>query len=389
MEVLLFSLESINNAGDEILRTTTEFIIGSCKTNCNISSVQLMPMWKDVQGLSKVSWTLGTFIRKCSKLIPFHNMSYRIRNAAFVIAYKNIFQRQIKNADKVILPIGMLKYSTQNFSYVFYMITSLCSKYGKPVLMSGMSPEKGKADDWRYQQLVNAVNAPSVKMITTRDGEGGVRIIMNEYLQRDIPCDYVGDPALWIPETYRINHKSERASTPIVGINIIRKGIFKDYNKSLSDDGLMDIYIGLIAELNKRGWKWKLFCNGIRRDWEVVQELKSRLSIPDDKICKVPQNGDEFVRMITQFDAVFGARLHSCITSVSLGIPVAGFVWDDKLKYFSETMGISQFFFNPSDMTAIKVSVALEQAMEYDFNFPNRDRYKQKTKESIIKFIES
>ena len=91
--------------------------------------------------------------------------------------------------------------------------------------------------------------------------------------------------------------------------------------------------------------------------------------------------------MISQYDAVFGARLHTCITSVSLSVPIVGFVWDDKIKYFSETMGIENFFFHPSDMTAEKVVKALDEAMSFQIDISNREKYKHKTMESIRTFL--
>lgn len=100
------------------------------------------------------------------------------------------------------------------------------------------------------------------------------------------------------------------------------------------------------------------------------------------------EDGKAFVEMISNFEVVFGARLHACITSVAIGVPVVGFIWENKLKYFSETMGISQFFFQPKDMTAERIINRMEEAMQFDFDFRNKERYKQKTKESFIKFIE-
>lgn len=386
--VLLFSLESINNAGDEILRVTTEYLIKQI-SSCRILRIQLKPRKEDMHGLNRLCWYLGTILRKISKFIPNLNLSYRVKNLGYVVAYNELFKTTIKEVDKVILPIGMLKYSTQDFSYVFNMITSICSKLGKPVLMSGMSPEIENNNDWRYKQLVSAVNESSVKMITTRDGQKGVDIILSQYLKRAIPCDYVGDPALWIPETYNLKRCIKKAYPPTIGINIIRNGIFKDYNKSFTDDELFELYSELIRLLDEKGWSWKVFCNGIKSDWKVIEHIASVLNIQTDRICPIPQNGNEFVNMISHFDAVFGARLHTCITSVSLSIPVVGFVWDDKIKYFSETMGIERFFFHPSNMTAEIVVNALESAMTFKIDVSNRERYKQKTLESIHNFIDN
>ena len=384
--ILLFSLESINNAGDEILRVTTEYLIKQVST-CKIIRIQLRPGKGDLHGLNRLCWFLGAILRKLSKFIVIPDLSYRLRNLGYIVAYNRVFQKTVKEADKVILPIGMLKYSTQDFSYVFNLITSICSKFGKPVLMSGMSPEVENLNDWRYKQLVNAVNASSVKMITTRDGQKGVDVIMSQYLSRAIPCDFVGDPALWIPETYNVKRCKTKSSLPTIGINIIRNGIFEDYNKSFTDDKLFVLYSELIRQLDEKRWGWKLFCNGIKSDWKVIERIASMLNIQAERICPIPQNGEEFVKMISHFDAVFGARLHTCITSVSLSIPVVGFIWDDKLKYFSETMGISQFFFQPSEMTAEKIVAKLEEALDYNYDFENRDNYKQKTKESIRHFL--
>lgn len=389
MKILLFSLESINNAGDEILRVTTEYLINDVSKDSVIALMQLTPRWKDISGLSRIYWIVGTSLRKISKLIPFSNLSYRVRNIAYVISYKRLFKSKISKVEKVILPIGMLKYSTQNFSYVFHLIISLCDSFRIPVLMSAMSPEKDNCKDWRFRQLVSAVNLPSVKMITTRDGQKGVDIIKSAYLSRDIYCDYVGDPALWIPEVYNVSHEKEYTSSPLIGINVVRKGIFSDYNKSYSDEELQNIYIELIQLIESKGWRWKLFCNGMKRDWYVVQQLASVLNVSQEKIADLPRNGKELVKIISQFDIIFGARLHACLTSVSLGIPVIGFIWDDKLKYFSETMGISHFFFQPQDMTADKIISRMEEALEYNFDYENRDKYKQKTKESIKTFLVS
>lgn len=386
--ILLFSLESINNAGDEILRVTTEYLIRQVSSS-DVQHVQLKPRKVDFHGAKRICWYIGAVLRRISTFMPLSNMSFRLKNAGYVIAYKSYFWGKIRKVNKVILPIGMLKYSTQDFSYLFNLITTICSKLNKPVLMSGMSPEMGNPNDWRYRQLVKAVNASSVKMITTRDGQKGVDIIKSQYLKRDIPCDYVGDPALWIPETYKVKRCESKAPVPIIGVNIIRKGIFEDYNKSYTDNKLFTLYSDLLRQIEAKGWGWKLFCNGMKKDWEVIKDLTSFLNVGDEKKCPIPSNGDEFVTMVSTFDAVFGARLHSCITSVSLGVPVVGFIWDEKIKNFSETMKADDFFFKPSDMTAEKVVNALEMAMNSQIDTSIKDKYKQKTLESIRYFIES
>ena len=124
------------------------------------------------------------------------------------------------------------------------------------------------------------------------------------------------------------------------------------------------------------------------QDIAVIKELHSILNFSYDHILNQPDNTNEFVEMIREFDAVFGARLHSCITSVALGIPVVGFIWDNKIKYFAETMKRQSFFFEPKDMSADNILYAMEKAMESEYDFKNIDYLKNKTRSSIRKFLE-
>lgn len=388
--ILLISLESINNVGDELLRVTTEHILrSSLPINVEIEVAQLKPVFSYIKKTYKFRWFVSAAINKVLNRLRLKKC-YRIKNQFYRIAYKRYYEDRIKNTDYIVLPVGMLKYSTQDFGYLFHMINKLATKYNKPVLMSAMSPQDANDRDWRYHQLVEAVNMPSVRMVTTRDGQKGVDIIRKDYIKREISCDYVGDPALWVPECYGIEQKKKRGviEKPYVGINIIREGLFEDYNKSFTDEKMFQLYVQLVKLVNAKGWRWAVYTNGMASDWAVLRKLQQYIGFSDEHIIPQYTSAKDYVAKITEFDAVFGARLHACITSVAIGVPVVGFIWENKLKYFSDTMGISQFFFSPQDMNAERIVNKMEEAMQYDFDFENRDRYKQKTIESFKKFIE-
>lgn len=91
--------------------------------------------------------------------------------------------------------------------------------------------------------------------------------------------------------------------------------------------------------------------------------------------------------MISGFKAIFGARLHACITAVSLGIPVSGLLWDDKLEFFSRTMKIRQYFSEVKELDSCMVVDKIESAIKHDLDIDNIDYYKQKTLMSIKKFV--
>lgn len=388
MKILLVSLESIDNIGEELLRKTTEYLVRQSCMDVNICIAQFKPSRRLIPFIYSVDYCIGAILWKFFSIFR-GNISYKFKNVTYLIKYSRYFSSKIRQSDKIILSIGMIKYGTQDFSYVFHLINKLATKYGKPVMMSAMSPQSADKSDWRYHHLVEAVNMPAVKMLTTRDGEDGLEILKSDYLLRAICCDYVGDPALWIPEVYGEIKKNTCNPIPYVGINIIRRGIFDDYNKAMSDDELINTYGQLICLLKAKGWKWSVFTNGMKRDVEVLRELQSQIDIPESNVSPVCEDGLNYSKMISSFDVVFGARLHACITSVAVGTPVVGFIWENKLKYFSKTMGISDFFFQPSEMTAEKILNKMEEALVFNFDFVNRDSFKMKTKESIGKFIQS
>ena len=313
-------------------------------------------------------------------------MNYKIRNVAYIIQYYRYFWKRIKDADFVILPIGMLKYSTQNMSYVFHLINRIASSVHKPVLMSAMSIEKPDADDWRFHQLVNAVNMCSVKTITTRDGMYGLERLRRYYVKNDdIFIDYVGDPALWVPDTYNIQRISDSKK---VGVNLIRKNIYQSYKEGfVSEENMLKFYEEIIRELESRGYDWELFCNGMECDYSAGLELLEKMNLPQTKLAPLPKTGKELASLISGYKCVFGARLHACITSFSFGIPVVGLLWDNKLDFFSKTMDIRNFFIEIDGLNGKNVVDKMERAMLHTYDFHKRNEYKQKTLSTIRNFI--
>lgn len=391
--IVIFSLENINNAGEELLGTTTEWIIKQVDSERHqIKRIQFYPKWQDMPYKYKIDFFIGNIFKWISLRLKGKDLEYKLRNLCYILQYKRYFMEEIKNASYIIYAIGMLKYSTQNFSYIYKLINTIASKYNIPVLMSAMSIEKRNDKDWRFHQLVGAVNMPCVKMITTRDGNDGLARLHKDYIhQHNICTDFVGDPALWIPEVYNIKkmiHNDNKKK--VVGIGLIRKGIYNDYHEeNFSDEQMQNLYVEIITELECRGYDWFLFCNGIKSDMSFGEKLLLDYSLPKTKLLSAPRSAEELLKIIINCDAIFGARLHACISSVALGIPVVGLLWDNKLDYFSRTMGIRQFFLSAMDLSGQNVVDKLESAMNYQFDQKSRDLYKQKTKECINLFMKN
>ena len=384
MNIGLIYVGSIENMGDEILFEVTKYLILQ-QSYTRIKCIELNPKYLSNK-LDTVIYGGGYSLLAFIGYYGFRkDYRYKLINYAYQLKLRKFFSKQFKDLDAIVFSVGMLKFSTQDFSFIFSVISKIAEEKGIPIFLSAMSIERENTSDWRYHQLVNVVNSPCIKMITTRDGMKGVEILAKDYMRKD-HVDYVGDPALWIPECYGI---TKQASSTTVGINVIRKNIYKDYGFDFSGKQLLDMYISIIRELEKRNIDYILFCNGMKEDYSFGKAIIKEANLPSSKLLMPPTSAKELVSMISGFKAVFGARLHACITAFSLDVPVVGLLWDNKLRYFSETMGIEEFFCELSELDGKIIVDKIERAMSFRYDDENRQYYKRKTEESLKNFISS
>lgn len=385
MNIGIFSLETINNAGDEILGETTQWLVHQNADKVNVRRIQFSPDKHLLIGEYPVQLFFCKIIRIFADIFPQGNFKYKLLNAAYKIKLSRYYHDEMKQLDGVITAIGMLKFTTQNFSYLYDLLLKEAGKLQLPVMISAASIAEKNDEDWRCEQLKEVVKSPSLKIITTRDGRQGLDRLKKEYpVRSDVFCDYAGDPALWIPDAYNVR---KAAGKHCIGINLIRSDIYLSYGGHTSEDELMEFYENLISNLLQKNEPFKLFCNGITSDYEVGKKLLQRLSLSDDYLCPKPENSKQFFSEISQFDIVFGARLHACLTSYALDIPVVGLLWDDKLRFFSDNAGIKNYFLEENQLIGEKAAELLINSRKYDYDHNIRDHYKNRTKESIGKFL--
>ena len=391
--ICVLSLESINNAGDEILGSTTKWLIEKAVNNIlddvRVVKIELYPKWNVAFGEKYfLDSLISRLLRKIERVCWGQIDSPKVDSFLHKVRYWRYFKHELKKADSVILALGMLKYKAQAFSYQdtnynIEIINRILSLGNIPLMMSAMSIADPDEADWRYNKLVFAANMSAVKMITTRDGIEGENKLKKFYIRSNIQTDYVGDPALWIPECYGVSKKEE---SDLVGIGLVRKDIFDDYSEKGRVD-LLAVYVDFLTELTRRGVKWVLFCNGIESDYAFGQEIVKKMNLPKESLLRKPQCAEELINDISQFSAVFGARLHACITAVSLGIPVTGMLWDPKLYYFAKTMKILPFFTNLENMNGKYLADRFIDAMNSKVNYNARDEFKERTYQAFYRYL--
>jgi polysaccharide pyruvyl transferase WcaK-like protein len=385
--IALVGLNNFNNMGDQIIAETMQFLVQKNREDeIETYFVDISPYDSFCKVHLPVRFKYFNLIRKFEQIIKDHIKSERIIYSVQYLSWKiklfRYYKQQLKNADAVIFSGGgFIKYRTQELNYLVDMITKIAMDMGIPVMMSAMGVEGYSPTDIRCQKLKKAINRPCVKVITTRDNLP----LLNEYyiVNKSIITELVGDPAFFIPECYQIKKKESN----IVGLGVIRSDIFLKYGINFTEDDVMNLYQNIIKELENRNIDWRIFSNGLSSDYQFGIKLLESLGIDNSKYMYLPNNSNELVNIISEFDAIIGARLHACITAYSLDIPAVGLVWNEKLELFGELIGKHEDYINVDQLDAENIVNILEKKRYDYYDVKQRCKLKKLTEKYIDVFI--
>ena len=263
---------------------------------------------------------------------------------------------QVRYVDAVIFAGGILKTFNEKFWLYIPEIIEEANSCNVPVFMSAIGAEPIDPEDPRSARLIAALNLPCVKGISVRDDIDTLRSVYISNPQ--IRVNKVLDPAIWCPETY----KKELAKGPfpkefadlkddrkLIGIGVTRETLFGDYgHPEISDDMQTRYWLDVIKNLEEKNFNWVLFTNGDRLDElaadRILQQAGHGRKLP------APMDASVMVRYISGFDGVIAGRMHSNIVAYSFGIPSIGFVWNRKLRFWSENIGHPERFLEVDEL---------------------------------------
>lgn len=377
-----------NNLGDQVILDTCKFLLQKIDSNLKIKIMNLFPD-EDIMENYSASFP---FIDMCIQ--KFENYPYLVQVLQFLKWWNfqkrntqtyNYYKKNLRNAEKVVfVGGGIIKFSRENFWNAIYSIVTYCNRKRTPVSFNAVGVEGFDQNDFNSQLLKYSLNKKCVKQITTRDDLAS----LNKYVKSN-KNKIVGDAALWSKELYG---SFEQEHNDIIGIGVIRGGIFVDYGYEFSDAEILNSYVELIRALEKRGYKWQIFCNGIIRDYKMGKRILEELGYPitEEYLVKRPKKAKNLVKTISSYKAIIAARLHANIIAVSYGIPSVGLVWNDKLTIFGELLGIKNRFITKENWQNSDLIISqLEKAMVEGYNIDKINTLKQETVLSLQSFIQS
>ncbi len=414
-KVAVIGLHSIKNAGDVVLCDVTGHLIRTLCPEAEIVRVDVNKVSQTFTGrwsaLQKAwSFLFRALQRVDRDLFSYRNKSrfrYRFEYTMWYLQNHRQYTKLLSGADAIVFAGGgFLKFRTQGLNYHVEQIIRIAAKNKIPVMMNGVGIEGYDEDDIRCQRLKAMLNNDCVKVITTRDN---IEILQENYItNKNTVTARVGDPALWVRECYsqfllpiRYGDAPEEKdgssgdgvpeatkSAPLVGINVIRGNVYKDYGNSLSEFELLNFYKQLIRELDARGIRWQLFSNGMKADNSFGKKLLQALKSPDEKVLS-PSDPVRFCQLLQTYDCVIGARLHACIIAYALNIPVVGLIWNDKTLFFSEVTDRREFYFDEKQLSAEGIADGVLASMETPYDPAIREELRQLTLKYLTFFVEN
>ena len=389
-KVAVIGLYAIKNAGDNILCEATQYLIKQKNPEVQIVEVDVNPRIKSYKGLELIPfWISKVLIRVSGSIFKYENSSrfrYYYEYFMWWLKINHKFKTQLKDVDAIVFAGGgFLKFRTQGLNYYVEQIMKIARKNNIPVMMNGVGIEGYSETDIRCQRLKKAINQDCFKVITTRDD---IDTLKNNYIANpNIKIAHVGDPALWVPECY--NMKRNENPSNVVGINVIRGRVYQAYGNTLSEFELLNFYKKLVQGVEERGWDWVLFSNGMAADQKFGAMLLRALGCSDRrKILPTANNSVEFLEQIRSFKLVFGARLHACITSYALDVPVVGLIWSEKLRIFADVIGKKDSFFEENELNIDNILDAMEREMNSNYDKTIRDDLRTRTKNYLEMFMD-
>lgn len=340
----------------------------------------------DILGKEKISYnnenTKSSSLKKMLKKIPILNRILKnIKNKVFLKKIKRFYEKKFKDADLiVVVGGGLFKYNVRtNFAPIFKLIIEIGEKRNIPIVFNALGIEgiHNERDKW-FKVLKKAINKDIVKMCSTRD-----RIdILEKYIGNSkILCKKVADTGVWTSEALRIK-KDEKSD--IIGLNIITPTRFWDYNKKISEKSLLEFWKNIIDKLSQKGYKINIFTNGMIEDFNFSKKVLEYCGLEEQILMPSPKNEIEMVTNISKCKAIIANRLHTCIASYSMDIPVIGIAWNDKLLYWGKEIEQENRFFDFDNLNEEKILNELEIAIKYGYD----QNYKSKFKNTIYEFIE-
>lgn len=311
------------------------------------------------------------------------NQDFHITSRSVIIAARYLRTRDprdleeaeelVQQSDIVIFGgAPMFNFLYQDFYERTAVLLEVIERYGKPVLFSAIGVEGYDDANEKCRRLKKTLNFDCVKQITTRDDFE----TLQKYKERDdLILDKVADPAVFASKVFE-PYKARKAPAEAgeytgeaagkkkkAGIFILRQGGFMANKVAFSRDDAVSLWLDLIQELEARDIDYELVTSGHFSDEAFLDYLIRKHHVPESKCVFNINSPENLVHAISSYDAVISCRLHPSIVSFALDVPSLGIVWNQKVKWFYDSIGCADRVFDTASLNPGQIAEKLEQIL--------------------------
>ena len=245
-------------------------------------------------------------------------------------------------------------------------IIELADQNGIPVILSSMGFNNMDANADNEHLIRELFQKKCIKALSVRENLP----LFRQYADGgDFEICQVCDPAVWTKYVYasRLPFPSSTQSEKIVGINVVRGGLFKDNDIQWNLGDELHYLDGIRQELDRHGVRYLFYTNGSFLDDNTLHYFADQYGIPDESLV-FPMTTSEWVGTVAQFDRVASIRMHSSIVSYALGIPSVNLIWNKKIPFFYEYIGYPERAVDVTQWNGSAVYEMLEQIKDQPYS---------------------
>lgn len=389
-KIAMIGLNNAKNLGDPLICASTNYLLEQAmkeqSVNGEVKVIDLLP--ESLKGKKRTRRKQAgsgfkAYLRKFGRLFSFIK-ELQIRHQDVQNTYLSYYRKELADANLVVFAGGgLIKYAQQeNLNVSIAAAVQAAAERNIPVAFHACGVEGFDETNPGCKRLLEAINNKTVKVVTTRDD---LKTLTEKYKRNDeLFTAAAADSAVFAGEILSVT-KDETSG--LIGIGVIRGNIFENYGTCLSEGELVEIYGNVIRQLQENEQDFRLFCNGYKPDYVFAKKVLTYAGLGEEYLLKRPESYRELVEQISGFRGVLAARLHACIISYSLEIPVVGLCWNEKLKYFGKEIHHPERFLEPEEFATDTIVTRLMQAVEEGYDREEVTLYKATSKASVFRIV--
>lgn len=282
-----------------------------------------------------------------------------------VMPLKEPDAEKIRSADLIVFAGGgLFGLSYLNFANFVEQILDEADAHDIPVIFSSLGINNMDATQENEKRLTAILQRPCIKAMSVREN---LSVFEHYTPERTYAITPVCDPVFWAAPIYDrdiagiLTAKRDR-TRPVVGVNLVRGGLFKDNGIDWALTKEENYLYALSQLLEENDIDYRFFTNGSTWDINTMRHFEKKYKIPREKLI-FSETSRELVQAIAGFDAVVAIRMHASIIAYALSVPSVNFVWNPKIPYMYEKIGYPRRAVSADNWSAEKTAQMTEEML--------------------------